>query len=176
MVIQRIEEFKIDSSTKKQIADLLNISFSGYPNGRTFYKQLPSFRYLIWNNDKLVAHMAVDHRMMNNNSNAIAVFGVSDLCVLPAYQHQKIASQLINQLEELGKKNSIDFIVLMANDHQLYLSNGFEAFENECQWLIIDNNKSLGVIHRRIKEALMVKPLGNHNWQEGFVDFLGHIF
>lgn len=176
MVVQRIEEFKITKLIHEKIAILLSKSFSGFPEGRSFYKQAPDFRYLVWEDNALIAHMAVINRVMNNNGLAVKVFGISDLCVEEDYQHKKLATHLIKQLTRLGIDHSIDFIVLLAKDHQLYISTGFRITENDCQWLMIENNRSLGVIHRKIRQTLMIKELGEKQWEEGLVDFLGHIF
>ncbi len=176
MFIQRLEEYKIPIAVHSQISLLLTEAFSGYPKGQTYYKQLPDFRYLIWEEERLIGHMGVEHRLMNNDGQTIKVFGVADLCIAQSHQHKKLATGLLTELERLGRKYGIDFIILMAKEHQLYLSNGFDLVKNECRWLLIQNNNCLGIIHRRIDQALMVKPLANIPWKNGVVDFLGPVF
>jgi predicted N-acetyltransferase YhbS len=176
MFIQRIEEYKIPGAVHRQIGALLEASFSGYPKGRTYYKQLPAFRYLVWESEQLVGHMAVDHRLMSVGGLPVKVFGVIDLCVAGSHQRNKLATRLLQELEQLGSQCHIDFIILMAQHHPLYESNGFQSVNNNCKWLLIQDNQSLGVIHRKMKQALMVKPLKEKDWPEGLVDFMGHIF
>lgn len=176
MDLKRIEEFQIDETTQEAIRSLLLKSFSGYPAGKSFFKQAPDFRYLLWEKDYLIAHMAVEHRYINNSGQLLRIFGVADLCVDEDFQHQKIASRLLLELETLGKLYDIDFIVLQAQDQQLYINNGFQAQSNLCQWLLIQNNTTLGVARRRLEQSLMIKPLNQKQWGTGLVDFMGHVF
>ncbi|MCB0570043.1 MAG: GNAT family N-acetyltransferase [Phaeodactylibacter sp.] len=176
MELQRLEEFQIDDRAESQIAALLGQCFPGYPEGRAYFKQLPDFRYLCWEGGQLIAHMAVEHRMVYNDGEVFRIFGIADLCVAEAFQHRKLASRLISELSILGQNHRIDFLLLMAKDHGLYLNNGFELVANDCQWLIIQEHRALGIAHRRVPSSLMVKPLGRKQWRPGFLDLLGHVF
>ncbi len=176
MKTTRIEEFKVSPDQKKAIETLLRKCFSEYPRGRSYYKQLPSFRYLAYDGDKLIGHMGVEHRMMKAGNEVCSVFGIADICVDTDYQHQKVGSSLIKKLEKLGKKNKVDFMLLMADDHQLYLKNDFEIISNTCRWLMINEHQTLGVGHRKIEDCIMVKSLNGKTWGNGLIDFLGHIF
>lgn len=173
---QRIEEFAISEKHKNDIHQLLKENFSGYPEDRIFYKQLPNFRFLAFYQNEIVGHMAVDYRVMNNDGQLISIFGVIDLCVKEAFQHQKIASQLLHELTQLGKDNNIDFIVLNAVDSNLYQNNGFEVVSNECKWMVIHQQATLGVVKRSLQEGLMIKSLGSKEWRPKQLDFLGPIF
>jgi len=176
MITKRIEEFEIDQATSDAIHELLRESFEEYPRARTYYKQVPTFRYLVYDNAILTGHLAVEHRMINVGGEPSCIFGVADLCVRDGYQDQKIASNLLEALETLGKKHQIDFIVLIAQNHQLYQNNGYQLSTNTCRWLMINEHQTLGVNHRNIDDCLMIKPLQNKQWNQGLIDFLGHIF
>jgi len=176
MTIKRIEEFKLTTKWKTDIQNLLCECFPQYPADRIYYKQMPNFRYLVWKDKKLIGHMAVEHRMINVNEQTLQIFGVADLCIAPNFQLQNVASTILSELESIGKKHQIDFIVLTAGDHQFYQKNQFKLVENICRWTLINSNQTLGVGHRRIENSLMVKSLGNKKWKTGLVDFLGHIF
>ena len=176
MTTQRIEEHQISDTDHIKIQALFAQCFPEYPKERSFFKQVPSFRYLVWDEDVLVANLGVDHRMINMNDELVSIFGIVDLCVSIQFQSQQIASTLLAQLEELARQSNIDFLVLVTGEHQFYRKQGFELVQNTCRWLIINRDKSLGIGHRRISESLMVKPLGIKSWEEGLVDFLGVIF
>ncbi|HKK78713.1 MAG TPA: GNAT family N-acetyltransferase [Phaeodactylibacter sp.] len=173
--LRRVEEFQLTADEEQAVRQLLGNAFSVYPD-RTYYKQQPDFRYLGWENGKLIAHMAVEHRTINNAEQLLRIFGVADLCVEREWQHQHIGSQLLSELSLLGQKNGIDFIVLLAAEPELYLKNGFKAVNNICRWLMISSHTTLGVAQRHIEAALMVKALGEKRWRPGVVDFLGTIF
>lgn len=176
MMVQRLEEFQISDDVRKSIRRLMESCFADYPGNRIYFKQLPNFRYLVWENDQLIAHMAVEHRMISNNGIPFQIFGIADLCVATEFQHQKHASHLLQLLEELGRKNGIDFVVLNATEFQLYKNNGFQLVENICTWLVIQSHRTIGVVRRRLDQSLMVKALGEKQWQAGDLDFLGYAF
>ncbi len=176
MKIQRIEEFKINTKQHLEISELLKLCFSSYPSNRSFYKQFPSFRFLVFEEKKLIAHLAIIHRMIKVGEEGHVIFGVSDLCVHPDFQHKKIASILLSDLENLGKKHKIDFITLIAQDQKIYKKNGFQAINNNCRWLIINETQSLGLAQRNLDNALMIKSLNKKNWGDGMVDFQGCLF
>lgn len=173
--LERVEEFAIGPSQQLGIKRLLKTAFPGYPD-RTFYRQLPDFRYLGYQNDQLMAHMAIEHRLLQNAGQLYQIFGVIDLCVDPHFQRLRIASYLLEQLTLLGQSHQIDFLVLLASQHQLYLDNGFQLVSNPCVWMMISNEQSMGLTRRSVKHSLMVKPIGGQVWNEGLVDFLGPIF
>ena len=176
MKLQRLQEFEIDEATESAIAGLLGSCFPEYPEGRIYYKQLPDFRFLCWENEALIAHMAVEHRIVNNDGQAFRVFGIADLCVSESFQHRRLASRMLSELSILGLRHRIAFLLLMAKDHSLYRANGFQLVPNTCKWLMISEHSTLGIAHRRVPSSLMVKALGKKEWRPGLVDFLGHVF
>ena len=176
MNIDRVEEFQIEHTTRQKIHQLLSDCFPDYPPGKTYFKQLPDFRFLVWEGEELIGHLAAEHRLMNLSGDLIRVFGIADLCVAQSYQHKKIGTQLIKDLEALGKKVQIDFIVLLAKHHELYLKNGFILVDNSCKWVMIHANETLGIVKRKLEQSLLIKPLSGKKWKEGRLDFMGHIF
>ena len=173
---RRIEEYKIQDKKHAQIRTLLERSFSEYPEGRSYYQQVPSFRYLVSEQKQLIGHMAVDYRVINMAEKVYTIFGIGDFCVDPDFQSQNIASHLLETVELEAQKNGIDFLVLIAQDHGFYKKKGFQLQENTCRWLIITNQKTLGIGHRNISESLMIKKMGKKKWKPGLVDFMGTIF
>ena len=169
--IERIEEFQIHSTLRQAISNLLKDSFQGYPNDRIFYKQLPAFRFLAWSNGNLIGHLGIEHRIINNAGQLLNIFGIVDLCVHLAHQHQKIATRLLKKVENLATSNHIDFLLLNASEHNLYESNGFACVQAKCRWLLINKHQTLGVADRTLKQTIMIKRLGNKEWQNGPLDF-----
>lgn len=174
--IERVEEFALSAPAEQAVSELLRQAFPGYPAGRSFYKQRPSFRYLCWEGPRLIAQMGVCHRMIHNGGQLCEVFGISDLCVEVGRQRQQIGSALLEALAKLGEAHRIDFLVLLAAEHNLYLANGFRLVDHPCAWLMVSEDKSLGIARRAVRASLMVKPLGGQAWREGLVDFLGTVF
>lgn len=175
MKIERTEEFLLNAETKHAISALLHRCFPGYPTRQTYFKYPPNFRYLLWEEQELIGHMGVVARPVGCQGELFPIFGIMDLCISPAHQHQKLATYLLSELEELGKKSGIDFILLIAKERELYLNNNFQVANNLCKWLLLTENRALGLVHRELPE-LMVKPLQLKSWPTGSIDLMGPLF
>jgi N-acetylglutamate synthase-like GNAT family acetyltransferase len=176
MTLERLEEFRVVGAKAKAIRQLLGDCFPGYPSNRVYYKQLPHFRFLAWEADQLIAHMAVEHRMVKVGSQPSRIFGVVDLCVHPDFQHRQIASGLLEQLDELARGSEVDFILLVASTPAFYENHGFRPARNLCRWMMLINHQTVGVVNRHLNDILMVKPVSGKPWPEGELDFMGTVF
>ena len=176
ILIEKIEEYELSSHQHQLIKFLLQQAFPSYPTTKSFFNQLPNFRFLAWQKEQLIGQMGVAHRLITLNGSSYKIFGIIDICVDTAFQSKEIASTFLNQLENIAKSTEVDFLVLISKDHQLYLKNGFQLVENIGKWLIVHNRQTLGVAHRRLDDCLMIKSIQNKRWEEGTVDFLGAIF
>ncbi|MBK6948395.1 MAG: GNAT family N-acetyltransferase [Haliscomenobacter sp.] len=101
---------------------------------------------------------------------------MADLCVLPEFRKQGIATGLLQAVESLGKENQVEFVVLAAASQSWFAKRGYLPVDGQFKWLMIHENQSLGIASRRLSKTIMVKPLSSKPWEEGPVDFLGHIF
>jgi GNAT superfamily N-acetyltransferase len=176
MRIEIILEYKIPDDVHKLANRLLVESFPDYPLGRSYYKLLPQFRYLVWLGDNLVAQVGIEHRVITNTYIPIRIFGLIDLCVALSFRSQKIATKLLQQVEELGKTSNVDFLILFADDSRLYTENGYQQVTNFCRWMKVDEHQILGIGEESMANCMMVKKLGDKKWQDGIVDLLGYLF
>lgn len=174
--LQRIEDYLLSPTQEEELARLLSASFPGYPANRTYYLQLPSFRYLATLNHQLIGHLAVTHRIINAGGEPARIFGLGDLCVQAGYKRKKIGSLLLNTLEKEALQHQIDFLVLVSDDQAFYLSKGFTLIENICRWVSIRSHESIGLVQGRIPGSLWVKSLHGKKWGDGIVDLLGYMF
>ncbi|MEY2832369.1 MAG: hypothetical protein RLZZ574_1627 [Cyanobacteriota bacterium] len=175
MKIIRTSEFDISADVHQQITELHNLCFS-QSQSRSYYKQLPDFRYLVYLEDELIAHMGVDHRVIRVGDAILTIFGVIDLCVKPSHQRQGIASQLLTLLTKLAQEKSIDFLFLVSHCDSIYLNNGFQAVSQECSWLGIEEHQNCGVLKETIEENFMIKQTSNKLWVDEPIDLLGYMF
>lgn len=174
MDIEIKAEHAITSTVHGQIHAVLGECFPGYP-ARSYFKQLPHLRYLGWSRGELVAHMGVDHRMINNAGSALQIFGIVDLCVVAPARSRGLARRLLEQLEELGRRCEVDAVVLFADDPRLYLAAGYRRAPGMVKWVMLNEHESIGIAERPVDE-LMVKMLNEKPWNPGTVDLLGHLF
>ena len=172
-----LNNYELNPPEKNAIAELLETCFGQYPKKRIHLKQCPSFRLLVYDDaQNLVGHLAVDYRFMNNSGQAIEIFGLSDVCVLPAYRSQKNATKMVDKITRIAQKQAVDFLILIAWEIDIYLSMGFQQVYNVCRWLMIHQDQSLGIAQRIIPDGLMVKSISQKTWGNGPVDFMGPIF
>jgi GNAT superfamily N-acetyltransferase len=176
MLIEIVPEYKLSSGVHNLATQLLVSSFPNFPHDRSYYKLLPQFRYLVWEDENLIAQMGVEHRVITNTGIPARIFGLIDLCVASSYRSQKIATTLLQQIEELGRTSKIDFLVLFADDSRLYAENGYQRVANICRWLKVDEHQIIGVGEKSLSDCMMVKQLGEQTWQSGIVDLLGYLF
>ena len=172
----RIEEFKLNKKQHTHVRDLLQTCFASYPTGRSYFNQLPAFRFLVYDEKILVAHMAVMHRVIKFGDEVATIFGVADLCVHPDYRDKDIASELLQKLESLGKKHDIELILLIATENSFYKKNGFKIYNNKLRWLMTNQHQSFGIVQRSLEDSFMIKKIGIKKLASGTVDLLGSLF
>lgn len=177
MFIEKIEEYTINPTSYQAIQKLLQKSFELYPEDRIYYKQVPSFRLLVWDKETLVAQVGVIFRVISLNEKPFRVFGLMDLCVDDSYQNQQIATKILKKIDTLGIENNIDFVLLFSGIQNFYLQKGFEVVENNCRWVLIKDYKTMGILNRQIPQTLLIKTLSDATWDnEANLDLMGFIF
>ena len=176
MKIIKLNEYEIDDKLEKNLHILLVESFANvYPCDRIYYKQIPHFRYLAYDEEILIAHVGLDYRVMNLNGKPIKVLGIIDLCVKEQYRGKNIASTLLNEVEEFARIHNLDFLLLFADKETVYKRNDFIHGKNICKWLKINQHITLGIGEEEIDE-LMIKKIGQKDWEDGHLDMLGYLY
>jgi GNAT superfamily N-acetyltransferase len=176
MEIIKLNEYDIDGKIEISLQNLLIESFPDvYPHKRIYFKQIPHFRYLAYDQEALIAQVGLDYRVMNLNSSPIKVLGIIDLCVKKKYRGKNVASILLNKIDAFSKIHNLDFLLLFADIETVYLRNGFIKAKNICRWLKIDEYKTLGIGEEEIEE-LMIKKIGCKDWEDGYLDMLGYLY
>lgn len=174
-IVEKIE-YDIDPQLHNEITEIQNDCFPENSKERSYFKQLPHFRYLACEDEILIGHMGIDHRVISVGKSVFSIFGVIDLCISSRYRRIGIASEMLEQLSTLAKEKGIDFLFLVADDHRLYEKNGFQLISTDLTWLKIDEHKNYGVGIERIEKELMIKQTGKKVWPDEPVDLLGYLF
>ena len=176
MALQKVEEILITKIQSRAIHDLLQISFEQYPADRIYHKQIPAFRLLYYRRRKLIGHVAVEYRMVGINQTPHPILGLTDICVHPDFQNQNIATRMLEHLNKFAAKRRIDFIFLTTSNPKFYKSLGYKIVQSKGRWLAISNHRSFGVWERDLGQSLLVLKTGDQDWEDGILDFMGHIF
>lgn len=175
MHISHLPDYLLSAEQRAEITALLQITFPHYPN-RTHFRQLPHFRILAHDeSEALIGHIAVEHRMINNAGQVLRVFGLADVAIHPKHQNKGLGTKLLQFTEQIARNTAIDALLLIAAEPEFYLKNDFLAVENDCKWLFLQGDQTLGVLQRRLG-GVMVKMLQGSQWRSGQLDLLGHIF
>ena len=177
MKFELIEEFKLDEKTKKDIANLLKISFPEENfQGRTYFKQLPHYRLLLKIDDKLIGQLGLDYRVMSMNEKPIRVLGVIDLMIDQKFQGKGYGTILLKELDIIAESfsNNIDFLFLVADKHKFYENCGYKLIKQRVIWLKTEEHINYGIGNEEVDDCLMYKQVGEIKWQEGTLDMLGY--
>jgi GNAT superfamily N-acetyltransferase len=173
---RRVYEWEIDAVLAEQSQTLLGACFPGYPP-RRYFKLPPEVRYLAFRGDELVAQVGVTHRVIRVGDLIAKTIGVVDLCVSDAHRSRGVATALLEEITAYGRGCRVDFVLLFADRHDVYLRSGWARVGNRCSWLKIDEHRSLGMADAvSLADSMMIKPLGELAWPSGDVDMLGHVF
>lgn len=179
MRIDQVFEFEIDVKLSEKIQALLIKSFPEvYPVDRIYFKQVPQFRFLAYNDEnELVGQVGLDYRVMNLNGKRIRVLGVIDLCVSQNERSQGLGSKLLKEIDAFSIGRNIDFHLLFADNMALYLKHGYKRVENRVKWLKINDELQMtnGIGHEPISE-IMIKEVSEKSWDEGELDLLGYLY
>lgn len=174
---REVAEHRLTRHDQTQLQALLATCFPEHLSERTFYKQLPRFRLLTYEGERLVAQVGVEHRVIQTGKGFLRpIFGVIDLCVHPEHRNRGLANALLERLEALGREQAIEYVVLFADDARLYGARGYRHVENQVKFLGIDEGNTVGVIERAYPDVMMIKGLGKVPWATGQVDLLGYLF
>ncbi len=169
-------DIDISDSEHEKILSLLNTCFDNIFGERIFFKQAPHLRFLAKENDQIIGQVGIDYRVMNLDGQLIKVIGIIDLCVEEIFRGKGIGSTLLRSVENYYSCKA-DFILLFADNHQVYFRNDFQLANNKVKWLGIDEGKIVGIIEKRMGDCLMYKPLkANAIWTEGDLDMMGYLY
>ncbi|BBM85525.1 GNAT family N-acetyltransferase [Candidatus Uabimicrobium amorphum] len=175
--IVRKEEDQLTLDENAQIATLLDECFPDTFSGRTYFKQLPTFRFVAVQQNKIVGHVGVVYRMIRLGQKPQRIFGVVDLCVANSHRRHALGQKLMEAITCAAQKAHTDFVVLFADDHRLYKRLGFSLQANPCTYMAIDEHQTLGIHNKVFKDCLMIKAIGKSPWLPDVeMDMLGWLF
>lgn len=177
MRIEQHLEMTVSESMDTELIELLRHAFpSIYPN-RRYFKQLPHFRLIAYEDEQIIGQVGLDFRVMNMNGKPIHVLGIIDLCVREEVRGRGVGRTLMEKVIDLGETYLVDFLLLFADRPDLYERVGFHKVSNTCTWLQIDDeNQTTRGIGEATFEELMIRQVGDKWWAGGTLDLLGYLY
>jgi len=174
--IDRVLEWEIDKELEGSLNVLLSSCFSDYPSSISFYRQRPSFRFIIYENNYLIGQCGIHYRAIKLGDEYFNIFGISDFCMLPEKQRNGYASKILSEMIHYSKSCNVDFLVTFSGENDFYKKMGFAVQDNYVKWLMIAQSKSLGIVNRILHDCVFVYAISGAKWEAGDVDLLGSIF
>jgi len=180
MTYQFTTEYQITKEISHQINLLLKHSFGNdFYKGRDYFKQIPHHRLLLWEEEELVAHLGVDHRVMSLDGNPVYTFGIIDFCVHESCRGKGLGKNILEYIEKIARESShkVDFLFLVTDTPAYYAKLGYSAVQHEIIWLKIDQHQSLGLGKEKIDDvSFMIKVISGKPWEAEQLDMLGYMF
>ena len=70
---------------------------------------MPSWRYLAWDEENLVAHALTFERPIITSAGEVSVMALSGVCVLPSYQGKRLGAEIVRR--SFGRIHEGEFAV-----------------------------------------------------------------
>lgn len=174
-LIEEIAEHSLTSAQEDKIADLLARCFSTDFGGRSFFRTRHSWRHLVRQDGRLVAHMAVQMRAVRLGGQITTIAGIAEVATAPEARGQGHAASLL-QAAIARARRTVASHVLLYGTAGLYAAAGFRSVANPTTYLDMPGAVT-GAVRRADAQHLMVLELTEMPWNGlAELDLLGPLF
>ena len=173
--IERIDELRLSKADSEAISALLDESFDGEFEGRSFFVQRNHLRLVKRVSGLIIGHLALVYRAVRIGENLVTILGIGDVAVAKEARRQGIGMALVDAAMAEAKQTEALFLLLFG-EAKIYGRAGFKSVSNTLVWAEHESFHSTGIV-RRPGESLMVYQLGATGWDHSAeVDLLGGLF
>lgn len=170
-----VYEIDVTPAQHKAIEVLRNRSFPHHQVKRSYFKQLPHMRALQYEQEQLIGYLGLDYRVIKVGNEAYKILGIIDFCIDEDYQNQGFGSSMLSEVAAFAETKDVDFVILMSDLHDFYITQGYTQTKGIHSWLRIDEHSNYGVAVESVDE-LYIKSISGKTWAGGHVDWLGYMF
>ncbi|MGF1727642.1 GNAT family N-acetyltransferase [Photobacterium nomapromontoriensis] len=146
MHFQYIKDTDVSEALDRQIRRLLSTCFVKGDDAEIFsrqryYNEMPQHRYMLWENNDLVAHIAVHDKQVFVNGSSQPICGIAEVCVHPEHRGKGAVKQLLGKIHHARIANGDAFSILFG-DEEVYASSGYHCINNlkalnlSKEWLV----------------------------------------
>ena len=155
MKFQYVTDSNVSEALDLKLRILLSICFVQSQDAEIFskqryYNEMPQHRYMLWERDELVAHIAVHEKEVLINGKPSAICGIAEVCVHPAHRNQGLVKHLLEKVQ-LDRINQGDVFSVLFGDEEVYGSSGYRCVDNlkalspSQEWLITGHTMVLSL-------------------------------
>ncbi|WP_045496533.1 GNAT family N-acetyltransferase [Vibrio hyugaensis] len=94
-----------------------------------YFKEIPRHRYLIWDGERLAAHIAVHEKQVMIDDQFFPISGIAEVCVQPEYRGKGLVKILLKAIHQDALERGDAFSVLFGRTH-IYKSSGYLPTDN----------------------------------------------
>ena len=169
--IIQIADDDVEAPLDLELRDLLSACFKKPGDeifrSRRYFTEMPSWRWLLRDGDRLVAHVAAHQRTIQGE---IRMLGIAEVCVLPSHRGQGLVRGLLAVAHEWGIGAGFEFATLFGR-REIYASSGYQT----CSGGVMVRDGGSEPVLRPAGDFL-IHRLGGLNWPSGDVDLRGPVF
>ena len=134
MNIQYIKDSDVTPVLDKNIRTLLSRCFVKNQDAeifsrQRFYNEMPAHRYLLWDKEQLIAHIAVHDKSLLVDGVEHAISGIAEVCVEANYRKQGLVKTLLTHIHQDRMLYGDAYSVLFG-DSEVYASSGYDLVSN----------------------------------------------
>lgn len=171
-----IAEQALSDADDRAIADLLARSFATDFGGRSYFQTRHSWRHVIRQGDRIVAHLAVQLRAVRLGQRLLTVAGIADVATDPDHRGAGLAGALLQAALEASRTSPASHALLFGTA-ALYPAAGFRPVANPITYLDLTGAQSRDLHRTRVVPHLQVLDLSDLPWDETLpLDLLGGLF
>lgn len=176
MTIETIPEYLLTNSDDSAIAGLLERCFSTDFGGRSFFQTRHTWRHVLRQDDRIVAHLAVQLRAVCLGDALLTVAGIADVATDPDHRGQGHAALLLQAALATARRSPARHVLLFGTA-KLYSAAGFRPVANPLTYLDMTGAR-IGQLHRdKPVDHLQCLDLGPEIWDGAApLDLLGGLF
>ena len=168
MDFQYIKEADVSEELDQKLRNLLSYCFVNGNDAEVFrrqryYNEKPQHRYMLWNENDLIAHVAVHEKQVLIDDVFYPICGIAEVCVHPNYRKKGAIKTILKRVHQARIEHGDAFSILFG-DEEIYSSSGYRC---------VNNLKALNLSKEwAVTGHTMIHYL-NRNWPDSEVKLVG---
>jgi len=173
LIIEFYKEHDVIASDKEKLRELLQLSFPMLKCFTTspYWMEPPHYRWLIRNQDKIIANICVIDKAFLSGSNGISIAGIAYICIHPKFRRRGLVKNMLTEIHDWARNKGYPFAFLFGRT-EIYQSSGHIKSKNEFKYVNHRNNmEEVKQIDYALHALLQEEP-----WPESLIDIQGPRF